>query len=65
MLTTNLTRLRLAQRREERDMLEAGWERVGDNGGKLWELNRGARIGQKILEVKVAVDGVSLWVRVA
>lgn len=65
MIGTDWQKKVLAGRRERRDMEKAGWERVGEGGGKLWELNRGGRIGQRIVDVKIALDGTSLWVRVA
>lgn len=52
-------------RTENRDMPRQGWERVGEGGGKLWEIERGPRIGQTIRDVKIAADGRSLWVKVA
>lgn len=64
MKVTELTRARLARRREERDMLRDGWEYVGEGGGKLWELYRGARLDCIITETKIAVGGKAVWVRV-
>lgn len=52
-------------RTENRDMPEQGWEKVGENGGKLWELTRGGRWRQRIVDVRIAADGKSLWVRCA
>lgn len=55
----------LAVRREHRDMPKSGWEYVGEGGGKLWELYRGGRSGQKIVAASVAKDGLGVWVKVA
>lgn len=64
MLVTAFTRRVLKSRRQERKLLDKGFERVGDNGGKLWELNRGVRIGYRIKEVVIAEDEISLFVRI-
>lgn len=64
MRVTDTTRRRLAYRREERAMIRAGWERVGEGGGKLWELHRGCRWRERITDVRIAIDGKSLWVRI-
>lgn len=71
MKVTTWTRKALAVRRreraltaEKRDLPKEGWERVDDRGGQLWSLNRGARIGMAIREVRIAADGQSLWVKV-
>lgn len=50
-------------RTENRDMPKDGWEKVGENGSKLWELYRGSRQRQRIVDVRIAADGKSLWVR--
>jgi hypothetical protein len=63
MLMTPTTKGRLACRRDEREMLAAGYERVGEGGGALWELYRGPRMGHVITDVKIAKDGVSLWIK--
>lgn len=64
MKVTELTKLTLRTRRENRAMKTAGYERVDDRGGKLWELHRGGRWREVIKDVVIAVDGKSLWVRV-
>lgn len=64
MKVTGLTKRALAVRRELRDLPKAGWERVGEGGGRLWELVRGSRIGYQITETRISADGVSVWVRV-
>ncbi|EON13443.1 hypothetical protein [Pandoraea sp. SD6-2] len=64
MIVTDYTRHLLAYRKEERDMLRAGWESVGEGGGRLWELKRGWRWGHRITDVRIAVDCKSLWVKI-
>lgn len=64
MKVTDFTRRALACRREKRDYEKRGWERVGENGGKLWELHRGYRYNHKIVDVAISVDGRSLWVKI-
>lgn len=63
MKVTAATKRALADRRDDRDKLASGWERVGERGGKLWELYRGYRIGYKITDVRIAADGRSLWIK--
>jgi hypothetical protein len=50
-------------RTDNRNMAKQGWEKVGEDGGNLWELNRGSRIGHRITDVRIAADGVSLWIK--
>lgn len=64
MKVSALTKSALAVRRETRDMKAAGWEYV-EGGGKLWELHRGWRYNHRIVDVKIAAGGKSLWVKVA
>ena len=64
MKVTAFTRQALAMRREQRDLPKLGWEMVGEGGGRLWELKRGARVGQRILAVRVAACGTAVWIRV-
>lgn len=63
MKVNGLTKRALHTRRETRDMLAAGWERVGAGGGRLWELDGGCRIGWIITDVRIAADGLSLWIK--
>ena len=63
MKVTDITRTALKVRREAKRMQADGWERVGEGGGKLWELHRGGRWREIITEVKIAADGKSLWIR--
>jgi hypothetical protein len=65
MKFTALTREILAIRRDRRDMTKAGWEHVGERGGRLWELYRGGRTRHRITDVRVARDGRSLWIKTA
>lgn len=53
----------VAIRRDRRNRERDGWEYVGEGGGKLWELNRGCRIGYKITEVAIAKDGRGVWIK--
>lgn len=64
MKVSQFTRDVLANRRQQRDMLRDKWELVGDNGGKLWELDRGYRTNCIIKDVKIAVNGKQLWVKI-
>ena len=64
MKVTWFTRAGLAYRRQERDLKAKGWEPVGDNGGKLWELNRGYRMSHRIVDVKIGACGKRLWVKI-
>lgn len=64
MKVTQLTRDALAYRREEREYERKGWERIGEGGGKLWELYRGWRFRHRITDVAISVDGKSLWVKI-
>ena len=63
MKVTPLNKHALACRSEQRRMLAAGWERIGEGGGELWQLYRGGRVGHVITEVRIAHDGISLWIR--
>ena len=63
MKVTEFTRAALACRREARDMVKQGWERIDENGGKLWQLHRGYRVTHRIADVRIAADGKTLWVK--
>lgn len=63
MKVTDFTRRALAVRRDRRDMIAAGWEFVGEGGGKLWELYRGYRYTHRISDVRIAADGKALWIK--
>ena len=64
MKVTERTRRILKHRRHSRDMIKDGWERVDDGGGMLWEINRGYRLGQKILACQISLCGTFLWVKI-
>lgn len=64
MLVTSITRNALQYRRFKRDMLRAGYEEIGEHGGPLWELCRGARIRHRITDAKVAPNGKSVFVKI-
>jgi hypothetical protein len=46
MLVTDRTREALRCRRVRRKLAADGFEEVGENGGKLWELQRGLILSQ-------------------
>jgi len=64
MLVTSITKHRLNRLREARDMRKAGWEFVDEQGGSLWEIHRGCRFGQRIVEAKPSWNGMGIWVRI-
>lgn len=63
MLVTDFTRDALAVRRDRRDMLADGWELVGEGGGKLGELYRGARTRHRITDCRIAACGRAIWIK--
>jgi len=65
MLESDFSKRVIRARRDRRDMLRAGWEFVGESGGKLWELYRGGRVGQVITDVRIAADGLGVWIKTA
>ena len=65
MKLTEATKQILAARRQRRDLLAVGFEELGEGGGRIWELHRGARVGQRIRQVEIALGGKSVYVRVA
>lgn len=64
MIVTEHTKFILAIARQRRDLYAKGYEEVGENGGKLWELYRGARCNHRITDAVVAVHGKSVYVKV-
>lgn len=64
MKVTERTLRALTVKRIRRDFIERGYEEVGERGGKLWELYRGARIGHRVVDVEIDPDGMSLWVKI-
>lgn len=65
MIGTDWQKRVLAVRRDQRDRPKEGWEFVDDRGGKLWELQRGYRIGYRITDVRISADGLGLWIKTA
>lgn len=65
MRVTQRTRLALASRRSRKALLSAGYEEVGEGGGRLWELHRGWRQNHIITDVTIAPDGKSLFIKTA
>lgn len=63
MVVTALTKEALRCRRIRRQLIGDGFEEIGENGGNLWELRRGGRVGQTISEVKIAPEGTSLFIK--
>lgn len=64
MKVTDHTRQLLKRGRWHRDLIRRGYEQIGERGGKLWELYRGYRQGQRIVDVEIDPDGMSLWVKI-
>jgi hypothetical protein len=65
MLETPWQKAMVAAKREHRDLPNEGWEYLGERGGNLWEIYRGARYGQRIVEARAAADGMGVWVKIA
>jgi hypothetical protein len=65
MLESEFSKRAIRVRRDRRDMLRTGWEYVGEGGGMLWELYRGSRMGQVITDVRIAADGLGVWIKTA
>jgi hypothetical protein len=61
---TALSRDALRTRRFHRKMTALGYEEVGENGGRLWEIRRGWRVGSRIVDAVVAPHGLSIYVRI-
>lgn len=64
MKITDHTRRVLAYRRQFRDLTAKGYEEVGERGGRLWEIYRGGRVGQRIVDCVIATHGLSVFVRI-
>lgn len=67
MLVTSYVSTALAYRRTARQracLLAMGYEEIDDNGGMLWQLNRGGRQDQRIVDAIIAIHGKSLFVRI-
>lgn len=65
MKVTDRTRRALAYRRTVRQWRKDGYEEVGENGGNLWQIYRGHRVGKKIIDARVAPHGMSVFVKIA
>lgn len=61
MKVSVLTRRRLALRREERQLRKAGYRRHETD----WEIHRGYRIGERIVDVKISADGMHVWTKLS
>jgi hypothetical protein len=61
---TELSRRALRVRRFQREMTALGYEEVGENGGRLWEIRRGWRVGSRIVDAVVAPHGLSVYVKI-
>lgn len=64
MRFTERTKSALAYRRQKRDLESRGYEEIGERGGNLWEIYRGGRMGQKIVDAVVATHGMSVFVKI-
>ncbi len=57
MKVTDLTREALVRRREARDLLARGYRRHETD----WEVVRGGRWRERIVDAKVSADGKHVW----
>jgi hypothetical protein len=64
MKVTQRTKAVLAMRRQQRELYAKGYEYVGEGGGKLWEIYRGGRCGQRITDAIVDVAGMGVYVKI-
>ena len=60
MLVTDRTREILAYRREMRDLYKQGYRQHETD----WEIVRGGRMKEKILDVKISRDGKSVYTKI-
>jgi len=65
MMVTPLTKEILRCRRERRRLASDGWQEVGENGGCLWQLHRGARLNHVISDVRIAPEGRTIFIKIA
>lgn len=63
MKVTEHTRDALRCRRERRRLEAEGFEEVGERGGNLWQLHRGSRQDHVIVDVRIAPEGKSLFIK--
>lgn len=64
MIVTEWTRECLHYRRTVKKWLAEGYEQVGECGGNLWQLYRGSRQHCRIIDARVAPDGMSVYVKI-
>ena len=57
MKVTDFTRRALAFRREERRLTKLGYRRHETD----WEIHRGGRIRERIIDAKISVDGMYVY----
>lgn len=65
MMVTPLTKEILRCRRERRRLASDGWQEVNENGGILWQLNRGTRLGHVITDVQIAPERRTIFIKTA
>lgn len=64
MVVTDQTREALRCRRIRRKLAADGFEEVGENGGRLWELQCGLKwLGHVITAVAIAPEGKTVFVK--
>lgn len=59
MRVTELTKRALLSRREKRDLEKRGYRYHETD----WEIVRGFRIGERILDVKISADGLGVYTK--
>jgi len=59
MKVTALTRRALQIRREERELTKAGYRKHETD----WEIHRGYRYREQIIDAKVSCDGLYVWTK--
>lgn len=64
MKVTDYTRERLRCLRERKKLLAAGYEEIGEGGGRLWDLYRGVRYDCRIVDAVVAPEGKTVFVKI-
>lgn len=65
MRVTSITKRRLNYLRFVRKYTALGYEDLGERGGRLWEIYRGYRIGQQIVDAVIPPGGMSVFVKIA
>ena len=64
MLVTNFTRTAHAERKFAQEMIALGYEEIDENGHPLWELRRGGRTRERILDAKVSPTGYRVFIKI-